>query len=200
MFACLQNPAHKRLGADYACRCIRTFTSYRYKLNQPKTKGYIVESLTNLFAIGFGFTSLFLWFSFFRMIRKNLGDPESKRRTAVKALLMLGIALSLQLVARQLPRFEPHPFADMITFMAAIAIWAGVGMFINYKVTHNHPVTSFQHKVNVFTAVVMIASVIWAPIPYIGFVFLPAFGLALDHSLLVTAVASFVYAIWQQLE
>lgn len=159
-----------------------------------------MESLFSLFTLGFGATSAFLWISFFRMIRKNLKDPESVRRTAIKALLMLSLTLALQLIAKELPRLEPYPLADFIAFEMFVAIWSLVGIIININVTNNHPVTKFQKNVDLFTAVVMISASTWASITYIGFVFLPALGLDLGLSLLGTSVFFGTYAIWQFLD
>lgn len=156
-----------------------------------------MQSIATLFAVGFGLTSLFLWIYFFRMIRKNMGDPESRIRTAVKALLLLAVALSIQLVVRLIPRIDPYPWVDALIFMLCVVLWAFAGMVINYKVTHNYPHTPFQHKVNMFTTVVMVASFVWASVIYFGFVFLPAMGLSLEHSLIISAGTYCVFAVWE---
>lgn len=155
-----------------------------------------MESVVSLFSIGTGVISFSLWVFFFSKIRNNMAeDGESRKRTALKALILLFIAVSLSLSGRSIPRIEPYPFADFLIFCGFIAVWAGLGMVINYNVlTHNQAITPFQHKINLFTSVVMIASIVWAIIPYVGFVFFPNLGLPLDISVSVTAIILAVIA------
>ncbi len=153
-----------------------------------------MQDLLSLFSIGLGFCAAGFWLIFFIRTRKNLPDDnESRKKSALRALILTFAAAGLIYSSQFIPHVEfspfPYPIPDAFVFIAGIALWAGAGMIININLMdNNQAVTPFQKKVNFFTTVVMISSFAWAIIPYIGFVFIPRMGVPLDISIFLTAV------------
>lgn len=159
-----------------------------------------MQDLLSLFSIGLGFCAAGFWLLFFVRTRKNLPDDgESRRKSALRALLLTFAAAGLIYSSQFIPRVEfppfPYPMPDAFVFMAGVALWATIGMIININLMdNNQAVTPFQKKVNFFTTVVMISAIVWAIVPYLGFIFFPRMGLPLDVSIFLTGALLAVLA------